>query len=225
MITRSRLWLDPTSGAHKLLVQIATVQVFLTQTLKPCVEALEQVPRGSGGSEVAALTQALTRLDRAHDDTAKGTKLVLEGLALLATDPARRKLLEELTSWLFPKGLKAAVSTPYSAEAGAGVRLSNELTDERAQTLATLPLPASEGGDLLATVKRWIALAAQIGEAEARRNATAREPQAPTRQAIHSARMAWVNAVKTLKLLVKQSKPSREDWNTIFGDLERDERS
>lgn len=224
MITRSKPWFDPTSAAHKLLMKIATVQVFLAQTLRPCVEALEQLPRGRA-NELAALTEALTVLDQAHDDTAKGTKLVLDGLALLATDPARRAQLQALVTWLFPKGLRAAVSSAYTVEAGVGVRLSNELTDARAEALAALPLPASEGGDLLTTVKRWITLAAQLGDAEAQRSAAARDPQAPSPQAVRDARMAWVNAVKTLKLLVKQSKPSREDWDTIFGDLERDERA
>lgn len=225
MITRSKPWLDPQSSAHALLAEIPAAQAHLVHTLQPCVEALAHLPRAAEPDAVAPLTEALSVLDRAHDDTAKGVKRVLEGLALLATDPARREHMEGLAALLFPRGLKASTSTTYAAEAGAGVRLSNDLTDERAQALAALPLPAPEGGDLLAAVRRWIALAAQLGEVEAQRAATARDRTEPTRQEVLSARLAWVNAVKTLKLLVKQAKPSREGWAAIFGDLERDERA
>ena len=225
MIDSSRIWFDPKTEAHKALYRIDAAKGFLV-VMEGRHQVLLQVPRAESEQTIQRLTLLLSDANTRHANLGRGLHKNLESLRELATSPKREALYRDLLDLLFPNGLKAAIQSDFTAEAGAGALLAQRLDAPTREILRAIPLPADEGGHLEAVTDQWVAAAADLGSLERQRSTTERAKNPDAKPINVRAEMfAWLNAVKTLKNIVKQAGVSQETWDTIFGDLENEERS
>ena len=163
--------------------------------------------------------------DMRHDNTIRGSHMVLTGLSLLTEDIAERAQLLSLLTFLLPDGLLAVQKT-YRGEAGAAELLTRRLTEEpaRAAQVDAMVLPIGGGTPLRTFVDRWTGEAARLGSIDDERVALiASAPGAATVVTPAEARAArydWISQVRAMLAVAKAIKLSPEAYRTIFGNLE-----
>lgn len=142
------------------------------------------------GQRQSGLSSDLGGLNDRHDDVARITWFILRAYEILRRREPTGRATSELRAWLFPDDLHI-VNAGYRETAGRAVARASQLTPERQNLLAGIPVGE---GNLLALVTEWNQVGAQMGAIHDER-ATPVEVERVTPRA---ARSRWLRAVQTV---------------------------
>ena len=223
MIQISSGWTTPGTMRDAILGKPALAAML------PSVEAAHAglsgvVPDVDAPARLKQLTITGAAGDLRHDNSMRGSHMLLTALSILTEDAEEEAELLALQNFVLPDGLQGTQKT-YRGEAGAAELLTRRLVEEpaRAEQLSAMVLPIGGGTPLRTFVDRWISEANRLGVIEDERVAlVAATPTAKvvSPAAARAARTEWMNQVRALLAVATAIKLAPETHKTIFGGLE-----
>lgn len=188
---RPLLEAHPTTSA--MIDKVAAVMAVLDD-----VSASLQIPELEA---VATIRAELQRVDAQHDRKARGTFLVLSGLAELEDDDAVSDEYLKLRKLLFPRDL-GFVNLSYHEEAGNAEGVQEVLAKDPslAPLLTEIQLP--HGRSAWTGVQEWIEAGKLLGKLELERvgleQRASERTGMPSPSDVAAARSSWVRVIRAL---------------------------
>jgi hypothetical protein len=147
---------------------------------------------GAEAERVSGLSSDLGATNERHDDLARVVHYTLRAHEILNRRQPRGRAVADARAWLFPDDL-SIVRAGYRESAGRAAARSSQLTPERQNVLAAIPV---QGSNLLELVIEWNQVGAQMGALHDQRATPGQA--AAERVGPRPARSRWIRAVKTV---------------------------
>jgi hypothetical protein len=194
MIQVTKVWVDPTTPAHLLILKTEDLAGLLPRANATHV-ALKAANQPGEDPRLTAIIQLQAKLDVRHDAIIRGVWGTLTQKAELIGGDEGASLIV-LRDYLLPDGLASQLKT-YGAEAGQAERLADRMTPAvRAQTDAIMIGQAPNARPLTAYIDEWIKLGQQLGDLENERGQLLATPS--DGKTLYQAQLAWIRVVNAM---------------------------
>lgn len=171
----------------------------------------------SSARSLSALCEEATRVDAFHDRKLRGVVGLFEALADLTDDATEARELVNLSSKLFPRGLRGQ-ELAHKEEGAEAEEAARRLDADTRASLAKIPTP---WGTLADEVDAWIGAGRELSRLEAERQVVSRDAgTSEARAALAKARHRWAQAAEALAAAVAADDDlPGDDTDTIVGPL------
>lgn len=138
------------------------------------------------------LTASLEVRDFRHDNVARGGYFTLVAHEYLHAGTPQARAIADVRVALYPDNL-SIVRASYRESAGMAAARAAQLTPERSQVLADIPV---QGGTLLDVVQEWNRVGLEMGDLQNQRVTPLKTPE--ERQRRRTVRARWIRTVKSM---------------------------
>ncbi len=172
---------------------------------------------GEVQEQIVQLTKNLTELDVTHDRCSRSIHRTLSAVIDITDDPQKAAEYQRVMDTLHPSGLSVNVIS-YAEQAGNTLRITERVTPEIRQILATITLI---GVSLETVLDRWLAAGKKLGSLQAERDTlnTDQDPNRITAATIVDARNQWIRATNSFIAALESTDFSPTEKTTILAHL------